>query len=283
MSNYADSTDPASLAHWPKRKRLWLYAPSVVGLAAALILLAWDVYGALSASCLALVAGILLAGGALLILLLHFFIAKMVPLDRFVSDYARSRRFGFVMNAAFVLLGMAGLVLGASLTRTLAPECFGWAFGVAGACICLLSVFTTRSTLRVVGDLEEGALHDIFVTAGFSVVLATMVWMGVCDMALGPYLWARGVAISIFAVGLVAVLAEIVVVLARRRSAANRAEPAPADPEPPEPPAAPATRHKRLIEPAVGQGLCERAVILLLVEWIGFMCWLAFRLAGGTS
>ncbi len=237
------------LLDWQKPKRRWLYAPSVVGVAIALGLLVWHPTGPGEVKALSELGGGLVLLGLAIIVLLHVLVPGQIPLDRMVSDYARSRRFGFLMNIAFVLIGSSGMILGSCLYEQF-DHAFGWTVAAAGAAIILLSVLTTRSTLRIIAGLEEGWFHDAFVGVGFTLVMVTMVWLGVSGVDIGSLSWTHAVGISQFNVSLVAAIAMAIVCLNRRRGSN------PAD-----------------SKYATGQGLCERALILLMIEWVAFLSW----------
>jgi len=190
-----------------------------------------------------------LATGLLLIAYLHVAGAKEYdPVEAFVSDYARDRVFGNAMRWAFVCLGWTPMLLGSVLIGGMATLPVGWLLICGGACITLLSRFTTRSQERI-ACFSGGALHDIFVSVGFLLVMVTMGLLGFWQR-LGPE-WVRAVALAHLNVSGVAVLGEVIVI-SRFRVKGDKP----------------------------GQGLAERAVIFLLLTWAGILCWLILSFAG---
>lgn len=201
----------------------------------------------------------LAATGAALIILLHFLI-PWDPNDRFVSDYARDHKFGFLMDWAFAVLGLGSICLGRAIHVIFGDSRLNWILYVAGALIALLSVFVcdaavqrAEARLRHAAnepDLPpptfEGRVHDIFVTIAFFAYIVGMLWF--C-FDPGPDIddsvsWLVPASFSLFNVALICATAYVVMGV---RDVAD------------------AGKTKRPL------GLPERIVILCLFEWVGVL------------
>jgi hypothetical protein len=229
------------------RKRL-VYLPSILGLAITGIVWWFHHSGTLDTAVLGYICTGLIVSGFILLVALHVVDRKLVPLNTVVSDYALSPRWGFLLNADFVVVGIDGFLLG-SLFWGSSVWLFGACLSTAGTLILFLSFLTARSTLRLVAGETEGDLHDICIVTGVLFTLVSMAWFAFLPIQLGRFEWARAVAVSQFNLGGIAGLAYGIVILVRRKGDPNK--------------------------PVVGEGLCERLLLVILLLWVGFLSVLA--------
>jgi hypothetical protein len=197
--------------------------------------------------------GTVLAGtGAGLIILLHILI-PWDPNQRFISEYARDHKFGFLMDWAFACLGFASIVLGSALATTFPTSNLPWVLRGAGVLICLLSIFVCDSSTRRRGIIAagqtpspEGAWHDRFTAVAFVAYILAMLWFTFDPgfQLSGRSAFLGTASFSLFNVSLLCAIGYVVMGI---RS--------PASPETPTRPI----------------GLAERAVILCLFEWVGIV------------
>jgi hypothetical protein len=194
------------------------------------------------------IAAALIVLGATLIAYVHVGDRGLDPIQSFVSSYALNPRFKHVINSAFALIGLGGVLLSTALYSEFAkPVSFIFAGGAA--CIGLLGYFVTQSKQMLFGR-TYGDWHDWLVTAGFVMFIVSMAWIAgspissdwkSTDEVSG---WAavitRAVAGCQLNLTIVAAICYVVIITRKGKN---------------------------------GKGLAERFLMILFIEWACFLCW----------
>lgn len=242
----------AELANHP-RDSAWKSYAAPLGGALAVGVLVWKIGGGPTPDVLATSALWLAFAGAVIIAVLHFVVPKLDPNNHFVSEYARDHQFGWLMNLAFVWLGIASFALGGSILLKFQAKWLAGSLALAGASIALLSVFVTAPNTRyraIHGTGGDGIVHDVLTTAGFALITVSMALFAVFPPVgfLVTWHWTRAVALSQFNLTLVVVIAQLVLAWRIRKGHSS-----------------------------AGLGLTERALILSFFEWVLLLGFIVLR------